>query len=55
MKNVICVANKLQTDRKMNITLKDINAENPEIAYLLYKAEILKIEDLFGRSKQVFV
>ena len=55
LKNVIYVVNKLQTDRKMNITLKDINTENLEISHLLYKAEILKIEDLFGQSKQVFV
>ena len=55
LKNVICVVNKLQTERKMNITLNDINTENPEISHLLCKAEILKIEDLFGQSKQVFV
>ena len=53
LKNVICVVNKLQTERKMSITLKDINTENPEISHLLYKAEILKIEDIFGQSKQV--
>ena len=55
LKNVICVVNKLQTDRKMNIALNEINTENPEISYLLCKAKILRIEDIFGQSKQVFV
>ena len=53
LKNVINVVNKLQTERKMNITLSDINTDSPEISFLLHQADILKIEDLFGHSKQV--
>ena len=53
LKNVINVVNKLQTERKMNITLSDINTDSPEISFLLHQVDILKIEDLFGHSKQV--
>ena len=55
LKNVISVVNKLKTDRKVTITVKDMNTENPEIAFLLYRAEILKIEELFGRSNKAFL
>ena len=49
------VIRKFISESKMNITLSDINTDIPEISFLFHQSDILKIEDLFGHSKQVLV